>query len=238
MRRRRRGHRHPGGGDPVTAAVGLRNVFWGVKGAAGSLDGLSLSVAGGECLLIAGAPGSGKAALLRLIARDLPPQSGAVCLFSRDIWLMSVQEVAGMVTTLSPAETAFDGLTPRQILGAACRARQAELSPAARSAAVHAALRQVGLGMPDDPLFGALPPEGRLRVLAARALLLRPRIVLVPGVDAGALHLLIGLLAGLRDAGATVVATMEDMGAATGPVDRVVRLDRGRITADSAACPA
>ena len=222
----------------MTAAIGIRNVSWGVKGAPGSLDGVSLSVAGGECLALAGKAGSGKAALLRLIARELAPQSGAVCLFSRDIWLMSAAEVAGMVTALSPAGTAFDGMTPWQIVASACREGQAELSPAARSAAAHAALREVGLGMLRDPLFGMLPMEGRLRVLAARALILRPRIVLLSGAGtgAGALQLQIGLLRGLRDAGATVVVTTEDAGAAAGLVDRVVQLDRGRIVADGTAC--
>ena len=56
------------------------------------------------------------------------------------------------------------------------------------------------------------------------------------GTGAGALQLQIGLLRGLRDAGATVVVTTEDAGAAAGLVDRVVQLDRGRIVADGTAC--
>lgn len=214
------------------SAIGIRNVSWGVKGVPGSLDGLSLSVAEGECLVLAGKAGSGKATLLRLIARELPPQSGAVCLFSRDIWLMSADEVAGMVVPQSPADTAFDGMTPWQIVGSACRSAP----DPSRSAATHAALRQVGLGMLRDPVFGMLPAETRLRALIARALVLRPRILLMPGAaGAEALQMQIGLLGGLRDAGTTVVLTVEDARPAAGLADRVVQLDRGRVVADSAA---
>lgn len=212
----------------MTPAVELRNVCCGGKGAPGSLEGVSLSVAAGECLALCGPAGSGKATLLRLIARRLPPRSGAVCLFARDIWLMSAAEVAGTVLPLSPADPGFDPMTPRQIVAEACRRGMQDPSPAARSAATHAALRQAGLAAAQDRTFGLLPPEDRLRLLAARALLLRPRIVLLSGVA----QVPAGLLADLRDAGLTVVAALEE--AAGTMADRVVRLDRGRIVADSA----
>lgn len=223
----------------MTPAIEVRNVSWGVKGVAGGLDRLSLSVPRGQCLVLGGGAGSGKATLLRLIARDLPPRSGAVCLFSRDIWLMSAEEVAATVTVLSPADTAFDGMTPWQIVGAACRDARRDPSPAARSAAIHAALRQVGLAGMRDPAFGQLPAGDRLRVLVARLLVLRPQILLLPDAAEGeALRLQIGLLGALRDAGATVVMTAEHAESSAGLADRVVELDRGRIVADSAAGPA
>lgn len=212
----------------MTPAIEVRNVSCGGKGAPGSLEGVSLAVAAGECLALCGPAGSGKATLLRLIARRLPPRSGAVCLFARDIWLMSAAEVAGMVLPLSPADPALDPMTPRQILAEACRRGVQDPSPATRSAVTHAALRQAGLAAAQDRAFGLLPPEDRLRVLAARALLLRPRIVLLSGVA----RLPAGLLADLRDAGLTVVAALED--AAGAEAGRVVHLDRGRIVADSA----
>ena len=223
----------------MISAIGIRNVRCGAKDAPGSLDGISLSVTEGQCLALCGPAGAGKATLLRLIARRTPPLSGAVCLFSRDIWLMSKDEAAGMVLPLSPAGPGLAGLTAGEIVGSAGRAGRPASSPAAHPAVVHAALRQVGLGAMRDPAFGLLSAEDRLRVLVARALVLRPRIVLLPGAaGADELGLQIALLGDLRDAGTTVVVTAERAGPAAARVDRVVEMDRGRIVADSGARPA
>ncbi len=209
----------------MTAAIDLRRVSCGGPGQPGSLAGIDLSVPAGQVLALCGPAGAGKSTLLRLMAREVPPRSGAVCLFSRDIWLMSAEEAAGTVAWLNPAGSGFDRLTPRQVVGAARRA--------APLAEVQSALQAAGLGSGRGPAFGRLSPARRMRVLTARALVLRPRILLMAG-GAEALRLHLRLLSALD---ATFVLALEDAGQARALADRVVELDRRRILADSAGCP-
>lgn len=58
-----------------------------------ALDGVSLSIAAGECIAIVGESGSGKTTMLRCINRLIDPDAGSVAIDGRDIRKRSVVEL-------------------------------------------------------------------------------------------------------------------------------------------------
>ncbi len=58
-----------------------------------ALDGVSLSIAAGECVAVVGESGSGKTTMLRCINRLIDPDSGGVSINGRDIRTRSVVEL-------------------------------------------------------------------------------------------------------------------------------------------------
>ena len=76
----------------VPAAVELRDVFRihpTAGGGVAALQGLSLTVAEGETVVVLGPSGSGKSTLLRLLAGLDRPSAGRVRLFGHDLGTMS-----------------------------------------------------------------------------------------------------------------------------------------------------
>ena len=58
-----------------------------------ALDGVSLSIAAGECIAVVGESGSGKTTMLRCVNRLIDPDSGSVSINGRDIRLTNLIEL-------------------------------------------------------------------------------------------------------------------------------------------------
>jgi iron complex transport system ATP-binding protein len=160
------------------------------------LDHLSLRLAIGQHTAILGANGSGKSTLIRLIARQLYPlarKDGApvIRVFGRDRW--SVSELRSLIGIVSPAlQTDYTSDTPLEVFDAVVSGFFAarglgldhEVTPSMRERA-HEAL---GL-MEALPLIGremaSLSTGEARRVLIARALVHRPRALLLDEPCAG-----------------------------------------------------
>lgn len=203
------------------------------------LRGIDIEVPPGELLLLMGPSGSGKTTLLSILAGLLRPTSGRVELCGHVISEMSQAEVTrvrrralGFVLQtdhLFPALSALDNVAEILALKGAPIAR-------ARDEA-RAALAAVGLADRVSHLPAELSGGQRQRVAIARALAGRPAVILGDEVTA-ALD------------GETAGAVIEILRAAVNPeravvlvthdhrlerfADRVVTLEDGKITADSA----
>jgi putative ABC transport system ATP-binding protein len=135
----------------------------------------SFSLSVGECIVIQGPSGGGKTLLLRAIA-DLDPNEGVVCLEGRDRTTMSGPEWRRLVGYL-PAEPGYWADT----VGEHFSDWKAAL----------AVLRELGISddAKDWPI-ARLSTGERLRLALVRALMVRPRVLLLDEPTAPSIQLL------------------------------------------------
>jgi heme ABC exporter ATP-binding subunit CcmA len=90
----------------MIATRNVRKVF----GANPVLDGVTLDVAGGECVAVLGANGTGKSTLLRVISTTMRPTAGTVTLFGHDA-VRDPERVRGRIGFVAHGSHVWDDLT-------------------------------------------------------------------------------------------------------------------------------
>jgi len=204
------------------------------------LEGVDLDVAAGSALVIIGPSGSGKSTLLRCIARLEPIAAGTITLDSRvvvtadpaasgDARRAVAPHDIGMVFqsfNLFPHLTVIDNLTlaPRRVLGLG----RNEAEQRARKL-----LQLVGLTDKADAYPAKLSGGQQQRAAIARALMMRPRLLLFDEVTSALDPELVGevlkVMRQLARQGMTMLVVTHEMGFARDVADDVVFMDRGRI---------
>ena len=202
-----------------------------------ALDGVTLSAERGEWLAVTGPSGSGKTTLLNVLAGLDRPSSGTVRVGGEEVTALGRRELAryrqrrvGLIFQqfhLMPYLTAAENVMLAQYVHSVADRGEAE-----------AALARVGLAERLDHLPSQLSGGEQQRVCIARALINQPPLVLADeptgNLDAENEAIVVDLLAGLRDAGHTVVLVTHSAALAA-RADREVRLDHGRIVTRPAA---
>lgn len=196
-----------------------------------ALDGVSFSVGEGELFGLLGPNGGGKSTLFRILATALPPSSGKVSLFGRDLLgdPGAVRRWLGVVfqsPSLDPRLTVLENMRHA--------GRLYGLSGAALSRRIDEQLARYRLAERADERCAALSGGLRRRVELAKSLLHEPRLLLLDepstGLDPAARKELWAQLAELRARGATVLTTTHLMDEGD-LCARVGVLDRGRLVA-------
>lgn len=164
-------------------AYSLRNVgkaFQGNEEALEILKNVSLEVPKGEALAIVGASGSGKSTLLHLMGALDRPCSGKIFFNGKDINLFTPEEQAkfrnkslGFVFQFHHLLPEFTTLENVCMPGLIARGKSADIIPEARQL-----LDQVGLAHRLDSKPATLSGGERQRAAIARALLLKPEVLL------------------------------------------------------------
>ena len=195
------------------------------------LAGIDLEVGDGETLAVLGPNGAGKTTLARAVTGVVRPRAGAITFDGHRLDLLSPKKIvrAG-VAGVPQGRRIFPGLTVRDNLrvGALTRGRQAgsdvewvlDLFPGLRAQAYRPA--------------GALP-AGEQQVLAlARALVSRPKLLVVDEISAGvspALAVqLFDILRGLSLAGVSLLVIDQFVNLTLGLADRVIVVENRRVS--------
>jgi branched-chain amino acid transport system ATP-binding protein len=200
-----------------------------------ALQGVSLTVETGDYLGIIGPNGAGKTTLFSAICGQVAPTSGRVVFDGADItgWRPDRVARSGLVRTFQLMRP-FESMTVLDNVAVAAHAHHRRRR-AARDAAAEV-ISRVGLDQWRDRPAVVLPTAGLKRLELARALALRPRLLLLDEVLAGLVPTerapLIGLLRSLRDEGVTLVFIEHVMAAVMALSDRVLVLHEGRVLAE------
>jgi ABC-type polar amino acid transport system ATPase subunit len=198
------------------------------------LDGIDLSVAHGEVLVVIGPSGSGKSTLLRCVNLLEPIQEGRIFLDGEEITakgtdVSAVRQRIGIVFqqfNLFPQLTAIDNLTlaPRRIRKMPRRDAEAR---------AHELLATVGVEEKAHQHPHQLSGGQQQRVAIARALMMNPHVMLFDEVTSALDPELVGeVLVVMRDlakTGMTMLVVTHEMHFARDVGDRVVFMDDGRI---------
>jgi ABC-type polar amino acid transport system ATPase subunit len=198
------------------------------------LDGIDLSVATGEVLVVIGPSGSGKSTLLRCINLLEPIDSGRIYVEGLEITgrgakVSEIRQRIGIVFqqfNLFPHLKAIDNLT--------LAARRIKKMPRKEAEArAHELLRRVGLDEKAESYPHQLSGGQQQRVAIARALMMRPRVMLFDEVTSALDPELVGeVLVVMRDLardGMTMLVVTHEMQFAREVGDRVLFMDDGRI---------
>ena len=192
-----------------------------------ALRNLTLSIAAGECVAIAGRNGSGKTTLLRVAAQLVRPGRGTLSYSGAE---GNYRPKIGFV---AHATMVYDELTAQENLLFFAKLQRLG-DPSQRVADL---LIEVGLVDRKDSLVRTFSRGMRQRVAIARALLARPSLLLFDepgtGLDAESSAWLTEQLRKLRDSGCTILMSLHGDSEMARLATRAIRLDAGSVIADT-----
>ena len=212
-------------------AIALRGV---VKryGEIVAVNGLDLEVEPGICFGLLGPNGAGKSTTMRMLTAQTIADEGQLSVLGYDLPRESKQSrlEMGVVPQLDNLDVE---LTCRQIL--TVYARLYRVARAERDAAVQRALDIANLVPRADTIVRELSGGMRRRLLVARGLIHRPRLVLLDeptvGLDPQVRQELWSLIDGLRTEGVTALMSTHYIEEAERLADTVAVMSKGQIIA-------
>jgi phospholipid/cholesterol/gamma-HCH transport system ATP-binding protein len=202
------------------------------------LRGIDLTVLEGETLTIMGGSGSGKSVLLRLLAGLIKPQRGEIRINGTDIVPLSEDEMLSFRRRLGVVfqqAALFDSMSVAENIAYPLREHE-QLDEAAIQQRVAELLEIVGLPGIQGQYPAELSGGMRKRVGVARALALRPAIVLydepTSGLDPGNAKMISELIAQVtKTFGTTSVVVSHDLYWSLRISTRVALLYEGKMVA-------
>jgi branched-chain amino acid transport system ATP-binding protein len=209
---------------------GLTRRFGGVT----AVDALTLRIDAGEVVGVIGPNGAGKSTLIGLISGAVPASAGVIRLGGADVTRTAAPARARLgIARTYQIPRPFAGLTVREnLLLAACHAGNRDTLAASRRHCTQI-LDRTGLQADADVPAGRLTLLRRKRLELARALALRPRVLLLDEIGAGLQEHetaeLIGLLRQLRGDAAATVVVEHVMDVIAACCDRTAVLNFGRL---------
>ena len=205
-----------------------------------AVDDVSLELAAGETLAIVGESGSGKTTLVRMLLRLIEPDSGELLVEGRDFLAARGVELRALRREMQMVfQDPFGSLDPRMrvgtIVGEPLEIHEPQLSRSDRRVRVVEMLRAAGLG---EDALSRYPHEfsggQRQRIGIARALVLRPRLVVadepVSALDVSVGAQILELLQNLqRDFALTYLIISHSLPVVAQLATRMAVMQRGRI---------
>lgn len=199
-----------------------------------ALDGLDLAIDRNEYVALMGPSGSGKSTLMNILGCLDSPTSGSYVLNQRDVSIMDDDDLADIrnkeigfvfqTFNLLPRYTALENVALPMIYAGIPRQQREERA--------QEVLTQVGLEDRMDHKPNELSGGQRQRVAVARALVMRPSIILADeptgNLDTATSHEVMELFSEIQRAGNTVILVTHEEDIAS-CAHRIVRLRDGKI---------
>lgn len=193
------------------------------------LDGLSFSVARGECFGFLGPSGAGKTTTIKLLTRQLVKDAGRIVLFGRPIENASDADYE-RIGILSDTSALYERMSIEDNLRLYAKIRGRGEGDIPRL------LERMNLSADRKTLVKNCSKGMRQRAALLAALIHSPELLFLDeptsGLDPAARAEVHRMLAELRSAGTTVFLTTHDMAEADSVCDRIAILDEGRIVAE------
>lgn len=220
----------------ATPKIAMRDV----KKAFGSkvvLDGINLTVAPGESLVIIGGSGTGKSVTLKCVLGIIKPDSGSVTVDGQEVTTMTSAErdaMMGKFGMLFQGAALFDSLKVWHNVAFGLIHGRKMNAEEARAIAIQK-LSQVGLNEAVGELFPAELSGGmQKRVALARAIATNPEIIFFDEPTTGLDPIMADVINDLivdcvKDLGATALSITHDMASARKIADHVAMIHAGKI---------
>lgn len=199
-----------------------------------ALRGVTLEVAPGEVVALVGHNGSGKTTLLRVVSTALRPTLGSGSVFGHDL-VTDADAVRSQVGVLGHAPGLYQDLTAGENLRFAMRM----LGLSVDAAVIARVLAAVGLAPEAGTRVRGFSAGMTRRLGLARLMLQPPRVLLLDepfaSFDVDGIARINDFIAERRAAGGAVLVATHDPEKAEHLIDRVVRLESGRIAGPGGA---
>jgi ABC-2 type transport system ATP-binding protein len=197
-------------------------------GSVRALDGVSLSVAPGEIFGLLGPNGAGKSTMIRILTGRAKPTGGRARVLGHEV-PGELEAVRGQINLVAETPNVYQRASARENLELFCKLYGL---PKRRAGEV---LEQVRLSDVAGRRVKTFSTGMRQRLLLARALLNRPRVLFLDeptrGLDPRSARELRDAVTALAHDGATIFLTTHDMSEADELCRRVAFLAGGRIVA-------
>ena len=216
---------------PVLETRGLGRDFGGLR----AVSDVSFSVPEGQVLGVIGPNGAGKSTFINLVTGHIRPSEGQVLIDGKDLtgarpWVIAHARVARTFQIVKP----FRGMSVRENVAVGIL-----YGPQGTNVMSHAlkaaddVLEEVGIAGLGDRPPGELSVADARRLEFAKALALRPRLLLLDEVMAGLRHTEIEpsleLIRSLKARGITIIVVEHVMKAILAVSDQVLVLHQGQI---------
>jgi len=203
-----------------------------------ALKGISMDVAEGEVLVIAGPSGSGKSTFIRCINRLEQHQDGQIFVDGIELTndLKNIEAIRSEVGMVFQSFNLFPHLTVLQNITLAPIWVRKKSKTEAEEKAMEL-LERVGIPEQADKFPGQLSGGQQQRVAIARALAMEPKIMLfdepTSALDPEMLKEVLDVMKELAKSGMTMIVVTHEMGFAKEVADRVMLFDDGQLVEEN-----
>jgi cell division transport system ATP-binding protein len=212
------------------------------RGRSTALREISVDVSQGELVFITGPSGAGKSTLLGIIHGDLRVTAGEVRIVGRPLHRHRRSDLARVrreVGIIYQDYRLLPRLTTLENVIFAVRVTDLRLHPSEAGRRARSRLEAVGLSDKVDSYPGQLSGGEQQRLAIARALAVRPRVLLADeptkNLDGRNVTQVISLLTKIARSGTTVLIATHDQTVIRRKADQLLQLDRGQLTANEEA---
>lgn len=203
-----------------------------------ALDHVSFTLDQGTILGLIGPNGAGKSTLFNVISGTLPPSTGDVRFENKPITGKPVHGIAryGIARTFQAVRPFMNLSVFDNVMVAAMFAGNMRRAEAEKQSLL--ALERVGLASRRNDAAHQLNVMSRKWLEVARALAIRPRLLLLDefmaGLNPAEVQQAVSFVRGLRETGITVIMVEHIIKAIMNCSDRIIVLNAGRLIADGA----